>query len=101
MAGKFQLDGSMIPRSVRRMFDQRAEERRDVDKGSAVLTARGQNHIVPLVNLSRSGAMIRFSAMLHIGESISLQIVDRGVIQGQVRWVRDGRIGIGFDRPLE
>lgn len=101
MAGKFQLDGSMIPRTVRRMFDQRGEERQQPEAGSVVLSARGRSHIVPLVNVSRSGAMIRFKDMLHIGEAISLQMLDRGVIRGQVRWVRDGRIGIGFDRPLD
>jgi hypothetical protein len=101
MAGKFQLDGSMIPRTVRRMFDQRGEERHELDSGNAVLSVRGRSHVVPLVNVSRSGAMIHHTDMLHIGESISLQMLDRGVIRGQVRWVRDGRIGIGFDRPLE
>lgn len=101
MAGKFQLDGSMIPRTVRRMFDQRIEPREPIEKGSAVLTARGRTHIVPLVNVSRSGAMIRFNGVLHIGESISLQMLDRAIIQGQVRWVRDGRVGIGFDLPAE
>lgn len=101
MAGKFQLDGSMIPRTVRRMFDHRSEDRCQPDSGHAVMTARGQSHIVPLVNVSRHGAMLRFDSMLHIGESISLQMLDRDVIQGQVRWVRDGRIGVSFDRPLE
>ena len=101
MAGKFQLDGSMIPRSVKRMFDQRSEERYQPDSTHAVMTARGQSHVVPLVNVSDHGAMIRFAAMLRIGETISLQMLDRSAIQGQVRWVRDGRVGISFDRPLE
>jgi hypothetical protein len=53
------------------------------------------------VNLSRSGAMIRFGGDAHIGESVSLQLLDRGSISGQVRWLRDGRMGISFLRPLE
>ncbi|WP_156930271.1 PilZ domain-containing protein [Sphingomonas jaspsi] len=101
MAGKFQLDGSMIPRTVRRMFDQRSEPRQPIEQGTAVLTARRADHVVPLVNLSPNGAMIRCTAPLNIGESISLQMLDRDVIQGQVRWIRDGRVGIGFARPLE
>jgi len=100
MAGKFQLDGGMIPRTVRRMFDQRSEPRHELQAGTALLTARGKSVVVPLVNLSANGAMIRLSTMLHIGESISLQILDRGEVRGQVRWVRDGRVGINFERPL-
>lgn len=101
MAGKFQLDGSMIPRSVRRMFDHRSEVRQEVEAGSAVLTARKASHIVPLINFSSSGAMVCYAGDLHIRESISLQMLDRGAIRGQVRWIRDGRVGIGFLRPLE
>lgn len=98
---KFQLHGGMIPRTVRRIFDQRSEERIEMGEEAAVLTLRGRSHVVEIVNVSRSGAMIAFNGTPHIGESVSLQMLDRGVIQGQVRWVRDGRIGISFARALE
>jgi hypothetical protein len=101
MSSRFQLHGSMIPRSVKRMFDERAEERLDAESQTAVLSLRGRNHIVTLVNLSRSGVMLRFTGDAHIGESVSLQMLDRGTIDGQVRWLRDGRMGIYFARPLE
>jgi hypothetical protein len=101
MSARFQLHGNMIPRSVKRMFDQRAEERLEAESNAAVLTVRGRNHVVTLVNLSRSGAMIRFGGDAHIGESVSLQLLDRGTIAGQVRWLRDGRMGVYFAAPLE
>jgi hypothetical protein len=101
MAGKFSLHGNMIPRTVRRMFDQRSEARHAGDRQSAVLTVRGKPQMVSLVNVSSSGAMIRYSGTVHIGESISLQMLDRGAVRGQVRWVRDGRVGVSFDVPLE
>ena len=101
MSSRFQLQGSMIPRSVKRMFDERSEERLDADSQTAVLSFRGRNHIVGLVNLSSSGAMVRFTGDAHIGESVSLQLLDRGTIAGQVRWLRDGRMGVYFARPLE
>ena len=100
MSSRFQLDGSMIPRSVKRMFDERSEERLDADSQTAVLSVRGRNHIVGLVNLSPSGAMLRFTGDAHIGESVSLQLLDRGTIAGQVRWLRDGRMGVYFAQPL-
>ena len=101
MSSRFQLDGSMIPRTVKRMFDERAEERIDAESQTAILSLRGRNHIVSLVNLSHSGVMLRFTGESHIGESVSLQLLDRGTIAGQVRWLRDGRMGIYFARPLE
>jgi hypothetical protein len=101
MTSRFQLHGNMIPRSVKRMFDERTEERLDADSQTAILSLRGRNHIVSLINLSKSGAMVRFTGEAHIGESVSLQMLDRGTIDGQVRWLRDGRMGVYFTRPLE
>ena len=101
MSSRFQLHGNMIPRSVKRMFDERSEERLDTESQTAVLALRGRNHIVGVVNLSHSGAMLRFTGDAHIGESVSLQLLDRGTIAGQVRWLRDGRMGVYFAHPLE
>ena len=103
MPGKFGLDGSMIPRSVRRMFDERDEPRFEVDgeTQSAVLTHAGQNHVVRVGNLSNSGAMVVYPDVPHIGEAVTLRLLDHGAVAGHVRWVRDGRIGINFATPLE
>lgn len=101
MTSRFQLHGSMIPRAVKRAFDERSEDRIETESQTAILSIRGRNHIVGLANLSRSGAMLRFTGDAHIGESVSLQLLDRGTIDGQVRWLRDGRMGVYFVRPLE
>ncbi|MGH6707133.1 MAG: PilZ domain-containing protein [Sphingomicrobium sp.] len=101
MSSRFQLHGDMIPRSVKRMFDERAEDRLESDSSTVLLTLRNRGHVVTLVNLSRSGAMMRFAGDAHIGESVSLQLLDRGAIAGQVRWLRDGRMGVSFTQPLE
>jgi hypothetical protein len=45
--------------------------------------------------------MLRFTGDAHIGETVSLQLLDRGTIAGQVRWLRDGRMGVYFATPLE
>jgi len=83
MTSRFQLHGSMIPRTVKRMFDERSENRLDAESQTAVLSVRGRNHIVSLVNLSHSGAMLRFTGEAHIGETVSLQMLDRGTIAGR------------------
>lgn len=101
MASKFGLDGGMIPRSVKRMFDERSEPREDGECQTAVFTHRGRNHVVRVGNLSPSGAMVVYSGMPHIGETVTLQLLDHGAVAGQVRWVRDGRVGINFATPLE
>jgi hypothetical protein len=101
VAAKFSLDGSMIPRTVKRMFDERTEERVPASSQTAVMEFRARKHVVRLVNTSASGAMVIFPQVPHIGERISLQLRDQGQVYAQVRWVRDGRIGISFEGQLE
>ena len=86
----------MIPRSANRAIDERDEARYPSESSTAVLEFRGRKHVVRLVNVSPSGAMVIFPHMPNIGERLPLQILDRGVVSAQVRWVRDGRIGLSF-----
>ena len=99
--GRHMLDGSMIPRDVRRMFDERCEPRAPADSQTAMLEHRGRKHVVRLVNLSSGGAMVIFPLMPHIGESVTLHLLGRGQIAAQICWVRDGKIGVSFPEPLE
>ncbi len=103
MPGKFGLEGGMIPRTVKRMFDERDEPRFDIDGDlqTAVLTHRARNHVVRVGNISNSGAMVVYADETHIGEAVTLQLLDHGAVAGQVRWVRDGRVGINFVDSLE
>lgn len=96
MASGFFLDGAMIPRSEQRNIDERAEARHPAMSSTAVLEFRGRKHVVQLVNVSASGAMVIFPHMPNIGERLPLQLLERGVVITQVRWVRDGRIGLSF-----
>ncbi|MEO8175713.1 MAG: PilZ domain-containing protein [Sphingomicrobium sp.] len=100
MKSKFSLDGGLISRSVKRMLDERGEERVTELSTTGVMEFRGQKHVVRLVNTSPSGAMVIFSKVPHIGEQVSLQLLDRGHVTAKVRWVRDGRIGISLDGRL-
>jgi hypothetical protein len=40
--------------------------------------------------------MLLFPHVPNIGERLPLQLLERGVVSAQVRWVRDGRIGLSF-----
>lgn len=101
MGGRFRLDGGMIPRNVKRVFNQRLEERVSAESQTAVLDFRGRKHVVRLVNISPSGAMIIFPLTPNIGEEMSLQLLGRAAARGRVTWVRDGRIGVSFVAPRE
>lgn len=97
----FKLDGSIVPRTATRQIDERGEPRADAGSQTAVLEFRGRRHVVRLLNVSPSGAMVMFSLIPHIGETISMQLIGRGQIGGQVCWVRDGKIGVTFAGPKE
>jgi hypothetical protein len=101
VASSFFLDGAMIPRAEKRSIDEREELRHSSLSSTAVLEFRGRKHVVRLVNVSPSGAMVIFAHTPNIGERLTLQLLDRGVVTSQVRWVKDGRIGLSFAAPLE
>ncbi len=101
MASSFFLDGSMIPRTEKRSIDERTEVRHPSLSGTAVLEFRGRKHVIRLINLSPSGAMVHFPHTPNIGERLLLHVLDRGAVWAQVRWVRDGRVGLSFAVPLQ
>ena len=101
MASNLSLDGAMVPRAIRRQFDQRSEPRDDAALEQATVVLGGREHCVRLVNLSPSGAMVIFSLIPNIGEPISLMLSGRGRVSGTVCWVKDGKVGITFSAPKE
>jgi len=101
VASSFNLDGGMIPRNEKRTIDERGEPRAPYASSTAVLEFRGRNHVVRLINVSNSGAMVNFPYVPHIGEKLRLQLLERGRVSTQVRWVKDGRVGLSFDSASE
>jgi len=97
----FSLTGAMIPRHVRRMFEQRAEARVEPDSNRALLCWRGRTADVRIGNISSAGVMLWFDEVPHIGERVAVQMLDQKALPGQVRWVRDGRVGINFTGPRQ
>jgi len=87
--------------ALRRMLDGRGEQRDAPASQTAMLDHQGRRHVVRLVNLSHSGAMISYQGALADGDEVTLHLLDHGPLTGQVRWSRDGRAGINFSLPLE
>ncbi|WP_051531165.1 PilZ domain-containing protein [Sphingomonas sp. URHD0057] len=101
MASGYFLDGGMIPRSEKRTIDERTELRHPSVSSTAMLEFRGRKHVVRLINVSASGAMLIFPHTPNIGERLQLHLLDQGLVTAQVRWVKDGRVGLSFAIPLE
>ena len=99
MGEVLRLDGTMIPRRVKRMFDQRGEPRA-AQAVTASLTWRGAPLTVRIANLSPSGAMLMCREIPYIGEVVALNLPDEAPMSAVIRWVRDGAIGIHFDASV-
>ena len=85
---------------IRRLLDERGEPRASTGSNTVTLDHQGRRHLVRLVNVSPSGAMISFQGNLADGDEVTLHLLDHGPVTGQVRWTRDGRVGIIFSKPL-
>jgi hypothetical protein len=94
------LAGHLIPRAQPRLADQRSEPRHEDSAGRAAVFCRGQQHLVPVVNVSSRGTMIEAGFEARIGESVTVQFNGCTRIHAYVRWVRDGRIGLNFGHEI-
>lgn len=94
------LAGDLIPRVQRRISDQRSEERHCGLVDRAMIDFRGQEYIVPVINISSRGTMIECDLVPRIGETIVIRFDNCSRIQAFVRWVREGRIGLNFGHEI-
>lgn len=98
--GSLSLAGDIIPRTQPRLIDQRCEERHTDLIDRAVITFRGQDYIVPVVNISTRGTMVESDIVPRIGEAVVVQFENCARIHAFVRWVRDGRLGLNFGHEI-
>ena len=99
MGGKtngLRLAGNMVSRSEARSAEQRAESRHEGLVDRAILVFRGQEHLVPVLNVSKWGAMAQTTIEPRIGEVVIVQFENGTRLQAFVRWIREGRIGLNF-----
>lgn len=84
-----------------RIIDARRHPRMAEGKQSALLVANGREHRVRLLDLSEAGAMLEGEVALEADTNVTLRLLDREPLRGQVRWSRDGRIGLRFDEAAQ
>ena len=90
----------MVARCEKRTVDQRCEPRHEHVVDCSTLFFRGGVFVVPVVNISTRGAMIESDLVPRIGESVIIRFEGCSPIYAAVRWVKDGRIGLGFGSEL-
>ena len=94
------LAGTIIPRTQPRLVEQRSEPRHEDAVERAVIFFRGQDYLVPVLNISSRGTMIECDILPRIGEAVVVQFESCSKIHAFVRWVRDGRIGLNFGHEI-
>jgi|tagenome__1003787_1003787.scaffolds.fasta_scaffold20707940_2 hypothetical protein len=78
-----------------RAIDGRAE-RRSVSMAGHILLAGGITHDILVTDLSYEGCGIETAAPLEPGQALKLSVLRRGALDAEVRWVKDGKAGLGF-----
>ena len=71
-------------------------ERRVVAMRGYVILADGTHHEIKLLDLSYEGCGVEVAAHLSVGDHVNLSVLQRGGIDAEVRWVRDGKAGLVF-----
>ena len=83
-----------IPREERRVTNQRREDRHWGVVDRAMIVFRRKKLLVKVVNVSSGGIMIESEIIPRIGESVAVEFEGFDRLQGIVRWVKQGRIGL-------
>ena len=83
-----------IPREERRATNQRREDRVHGAVDRATIVFRRKKQLVRVVNVSEGGVMIECSIMPRIGETIGILFEGFDPLEGKVRWVKHGRVGL-------
>jgi PilZ domain len=76
--------------------ERRMEPRFEGLVEAAILSFRGKQHRVPVVNISSRGTMVESDIQPRLGESVKITFDGCSPIYAFVRWARDGRVGLRF-----
>ena len=82
------------------VYEQRSEPRYEDVVERAVITFRGREYPVPVLNISSRGAMIESEIAPRMGESLIIRFENCSGMHGFVRWSRGGQLGIRFGHEI-
>jgi hypothetical protein len=83
-----------------RHVDPRSEPRYQGLVENAVLSFRGTDHVVPVIDISSRGTQVESDIAARLGESVMIRFEGCSPIYAFVRWARDGRLGLKFGCEL-
>lgn len=89
------LTAIAVPRRQARVTDGRSEERLPTVAVTTLVAFRGREHEVKVLNTSRLGLMIETDLAPLIAEPLLVSLADGCSRIYFVRWLRNGRIGLG------
>jgi hypothetical protein len=92
--GERSLAALAIQRSERRTTNQRREDRHWGVVDRALIVFRRKKTLVRVVNISTGGLMIETEIEPRIGETIRVEFEGFSPLEGTVRWIKQGRIGL-------
>jgi hypothetical protein len=81
-------------------YERRSEERFTDLVERAVITFRGQDYPVSVINISSRGTQIECDFVPRLGENLVIQFECCSRMQGFVRWAREGKLGIRFGHEI-
>jgi hypothetical protein len=81
-------------------FVDRAERNpvnmRGIALGPVTEAGRSRDSDIYLADISYAGCKFRSNDQFEPGEQVELRVFKRGLVQAEIRWVRDGRVGAQF-----
>lgn len=80
--------------------EHRSEDRYTHIVERAVITFRGEDYPVSVVDISSRGTQIECDIMPRLGENLVIQFENCSRMHGFVRWARDGRLGLRFGHEI-
>jgi PilZ domain-containing protein len=80
--------------------EQRSQPRFESLIERAILSFRGADYPVPVVNISSRGTMIESDLLPRLGESVMIRFEGCSPIYAFVRWSREGKLGLNFGCEL-
>ncbi len=86
----------IVPRSETRRGNHRGGDRHRLTGEKAFANWAGKSHQVEVINLSSGGAMIRADFAPHLWDMVELRLGEGPGLEGAVRWLKDGCIGLEF-----
>ena len=89
--------GPMCPEESNVSVDR--SERRAVTMRGYVIIEDGTHHQIQLLDLSYEGCGVETDAPLQPGQQLKLSVLQRGAVDAEVRWIRDGKAGLAFISP--